>query len=342
MFSLAAVSATAHPHDGDLPLHATAPRPVEQPPPVYPRYEEERGRQGWVQLGFVVTKSGEVIDPIVEDSSGSSRFEKAALDAARRWRFEPATLEGEPVEQSRARIMIRFTLDPKSLGATSRFHRRHAEISRLLEEGEIERARELIAETGEGRLNLYEVARLWMLKAILAGEEGDEAAQLAALKRATAADGAWIEDELYPGLLQAILALQIRRGDYGTALETYDHYVAAAGNDEGLGRLREVVGQIRAAADGDAPMLIDAAIGETPACADCSSSWHYRPLRRAFSIEDVSGKAERLEIRCDWHRYSDTVREGVTWNIPASWGDCRVIVTGDKGTRFSFYEMPDA
>ena len=339
---LAAAPAVPHPDEEALPFHGTRAKPLERQPPAYPRFELKRERQGWVQLSFVVTKSGEVVDPIVEDSSGSSLFEDAALDAARQWRFEPATREGEPIEQSRTRVMIRFTIDPKRLGATSRFHRIHAKISGLLENGEIDRAKRLITETGNGRLNLYEVARLWMLKAIVAGEEGDQRAQLAALKRAAAGGGDYVEDNLYPGLLRAILALQIRLGDYGTALGTSEEYFAAGGDEEGLGPLAEAVEQIRASAAGDAPILVEAAIGGAAACEDCRTSWHYRPLRRAFSIDGVNGAAERLEIRCDWHRYSDRVREGITWEIPKSWGDCRVIVTGEKGTRFNFYELPDA
>lgn len=329
--------------DAAGPSHGTMAKPVRRHAPDYPRYELHRGRAGWVKLSFVVTEEGRVVDPIVEDSSGSSRFEEAALKVVRKWRYEPATIEGQPVQQCQTETLIRFELEPKAIGAGRKYRRAHRRISRLLETGEIDEAEALIAETEqEDGLNAYEIARLWMLKAIVAGERGDESAQLAALKRTIASKGAWIEDELYPSLLRSVLALKIRLGRYGSALGTYEDYVEATGSDEGLGALREVVGEIRAAAAGPAPLLVEANIGDGAACEECRSSWHYRPLRNAFTIADIEGAADELEIRCDWQRVTDTVREGVQWNIPASWGDCRVIVTGEKGTRFSFYEMPEA
>lgn len=323
--------------------HGTMAKPVRRYAPEYPRDELNRGRAGWVKLSFVVTEEGRVIDPIVEDSSGSPRFEEAALKVVRKWRYEPATLEGQPIQQCQTETLIRFELEPKAIGAGKKYRTAHRRISRLIEKGEIDEAEALIAETEEeDGLNAYEIARLWMLKAIVAGERGDERAQLAALKRTIASKGAWIEDELYRSLLRSVLALKISLGRYGSALSTYEEYVEASGNDEGLGALRDVVAQIRDAAEGPAPLLVEAGIGEGAACNDCRSSWHYRPLRKAFTIADIDGAAEELEIRCDWQRVTDTVREGVQWNIPASWGDCRVIVTGEKGTRFNFYEMPDA
>ncbi|WP_405226465.1 TonB family protein [Lentisalinibacter sediminis] len=318
-------------------------KPVRRYAPEYPRYELNRGRAGWVKLSFVVTEEGAVEDPIVEDSSGSPRFEEAALDVVRKWRYEPATLEGQPVQQCQTAMMVRFELEPKALGAGKKYRSAHREISRLLDEGRIDEAGSLIIETEtDEALNAYEIARLWMLKAIVAGERGDESAQLAALKRTIASDGAWIEDELYHSLLRSVLALKIRLGRYGSALATYEEYVEATGGDEGLGALRDVVARIRDAASGPAPLLVEASIGDGAACDECRSSWHYRPLRKAFTIADIQGVADELEIRCDWQRVTDTVRPGVQWNIPESWGDCRVIVTGEKGTRFSFYEMPEA
>ncbi len=54
-------------------------RAVERVAPTYPRLELNSGNQGWVRLSFVVTENGEVVDPIVTDSSGGHRFEREAL-----------------------------------------------------------------------------------------------------------------------------------------------------------------------------------------------------------------------------------------------------------------------
>jgi len=41
----------------------------------------------------------QVVDPIIDDSSGSEAFEKATLEAMRNWQYEPATWQGDLKEQ---------------------------------------------------------------------------------------------------------------------------------------------------------------------------------------------------------------------------------------------------
>ncbi|MEN3951023.1 energy transducer TonB [Iodidimonas sp. SYSU 1G8] len=73
-------------------------RPITQPP--YPRSAVEAGAEGDVLLRFIVKEDG-YVDPssiVVKKSSGFADLDKAAVDeAARNWRFQPATLYGTPV-----------------------------------------------------------------------------------------------------------------------------------------------------------------------------------------------------------------------------------------------------
>jgi len=47
-------------------------KPIKRIAPHYPRSELTQGRQGWVQLSYVVTTAGEIVDPVVENSSGTT------------------------------------------------------------------------------------------------------------------------------------------------------------------------------------------------------------------------------------------------------------------------------
>jgi protein TonB len=85
------------------------PRLIEQSPPVYPAELRQRKIQGTVYVTFVVDRDGRVLDPTVETSPHEG-FQAPALQAVRRWRFEPAVLRGEKV-RSKMRIPIRFSLD---------------------------------------------------------------------------------------------------------------------------------------------------------------------------------------------------------------------------------------
>jgi TonB family protein len=71
--------------------------PIERSNPSHPTRALQYGNEGWVMLSFVVTETGEVEEPMIEDSSGVEAFESAALEAVSRWRYTPATVNGEPV-----------------------------------------------------------------------------------------------------------------------------------------------------------------------------------------------------------------------------------------------------
>lgn len=66
-------------------------------PPPFPIEAVKRGESGTVVLEVVVDARGEASGIRVATSSGSRILDDAALEAVRRWRFEPALEGGEPV-----------------------------------------------------------------------------------------------------------------------------------------------------------------------------------------------------------------------------------------------------
>jgi len=58
--------------------------------PRYPRKAKIRKKEGYVQLQFQITKDGEVIEPTVIKSQPKGYFEDAAINAIKRWRFNPS------------------------------------------------------------------------------------------------------------------------------------------------------------------------------------------------------------------------------------------------------------
>jgi TonB family protein len=88
------------------------------------------GREGWVVLSYVVTSEGEIASPMIEDSSGGEEFEASALRMLEQWNYEPATLNGAPVDQSMVHRRVIFLLENGSGGA-SRSFRAYGEIQEL-------------------------------------------------------------------------------------------------------------------------------------------------------------------------------------------------------------------
>ena len=84
--------------------------PLTMLPPQYPPSARMRRIEGWVDMLFTVNADGTVSDPVITDSEPPNVFDRAATDAALRWRFRPVTQNGEAIA-TLAQIHINFSLE---------------------------------------------------------------------------------------------------------------------------------------------------------------------------------------------------------------------------------------
>jgi TonB family protein len=77
--------------------------------PQFPEDARLRGVEGWVELHFIVGTDGAVSELSVVGTQPVGVFELAALDAVRRWHYQPVVRGGDTVTQ-RARVRVRFTV----------------------------------------------------------------------------------------------------------------------------------------------------------------------------------------------------------------------------------------
>lgn len=89
--------------------HVKPPKPVYDPDPEYSQAARAAKRQGTVILGVILGRDGSpgdiwVIRKFIDSNGEQTRFkpvglglEQKALEAVRRWKFEPATKDGVPV-----------------------------------------------------------------------------------------------------------------------------------------------------------------------------------------------------------------------------------------------------
>jgi len=75
--------------------------------PKYPPEEQRRGIGGTVILVISIDANGNVLDVEVEKSSGNRNLDRAAMQAARKWRFNPEIKNGQKVP-SRVRVPVEF------------------------------------------------------------------------------------------------------------------------------------------------------------------------------------------------------------------------------------------
>ena len=85
--------------------------PIVKVAPVYPRRAVTRGIQGYVLLEFTVTAAGRVRDPVVVEASPLGVFDRAATDAALKFKYKPKVLNGQPMDVRGVRNLIRFELE---------------------------------------------------------------------------------------------------------------------------------------------------------------------------------------------------------------------------------------
>ena len=84
--------------------------PVATVSPNYPSRAIARGIEGFVLLEFTVTRAGQVRDPVVVESEPSGIFERAALNAVRKFKYKPRIVNGTPVDVSGVLNRITFSL----------------------------------------------------------------------------------------------------------------------------------------------------------------------------------------------------------------------------------------
>jgi protein TonB len=70
--------------------------PLVRIPPDYPMRALEKGIQGYVTLRFTVTETGSVTDPEVIAAEPPGYFDRAAIRAILKWKYQPQLVDGKP------------------------------------------------------------------------------------------------------------------------------------------------------------------------------------------------------------------------------------------------------
>jgi protein TonB len=80
---------------------------IKKPDPQYPPQAQQKRLEGWVHVRFTVSSAGSVEDAGVVESSDRV-FEKSALQAVAKWKYQPSLRAGQPVEAPDQRVVLRF------------------------------------------------------------------------------------------------------------------------------------------------------------------------------------------------------------------------------------------
>lgn len=84
--------------------------PLVRVAPVYPRRAQTRKIEGWVILELTVTETGSVKDARVLSYEPSEIFNRAAINAALKFKYKPRVVNGKPIEVRGVRYKVTFIL----------------------------------------------------------------------------------------------------------------------------------------------------------------------------------------------------------------------------------------
>lgn len=88
--------------------------PIVKVAPQYPRRAAQKGIEGYVVVEFTVSKLGTVTNPKVIEANPPNIFNRAAINAAKKFKYKPKVENGKAIEVSGIRNIIRFELDKSS------------------------------------------------------------------------------------------------------------------------------------------------------------------------------------------------------------------------------------
>ena len=79
--------------------------------PDYPMRARQRGIEGWVTVEFTISKAGTVKDAVVVASHPGRVFDRSALQAIRKWKYNPKIQNGAAVERPGVKVTLEFAME---------------------------------------------------------------------------------------------------------------------------------------------------------------------------------------------------------------------------------------
>ncbi|WP_298636432.1 energy transducer TonB [uncultured Umboniibacter sp.] len=310
-------------------------RPVA---PRYPRTELRREREGWATVSYVIDTEGNVAHAVIEDSSGSSHFEREALKAALKRKYEPAMLNGEPIESCDNSNMFTFEIGNSSQGGSSRFVNISNDAVEAYKAEDFVAFSEFVGQLDEMELtSFYEEANYRLLSGLNFEQQGDSISALSEYQRAISwGANDWGPDRLSADnttiLFQRAFAIMLDSQQYLDAVELAEKIPGELRNEEGLSSLLELAETLELRLAEQEYLIAKGDLSER-------GTWSYRLSRPVFEFAVESGEISAFELRCSgkYKRY-DYQGQGA-FTIPSTWGECSVRLEGQVNSQVSLYQF---
>lgn len=306
-----------------------APRPKSLGQPVYPVEDRRRNVEGWVNLNLMIDASGQPFEISVADSNGIKSLERAALRAAKEWRFEPATLNGSPTEAA-YEMKVTFNLTGKP-SANASFAAQWNALNKAINASDRAEADRIVGKMTA--LNLYEDAYFSLGKYFYAALWGTQQEQLAWLKRAVAKEkkAMFLNDDSFLTAMKTLFQLQAATQDFAAAIESAAIIQSLTKDENDLASLRAAVAAMEDVRSSERAYSVAGEISET--------SWMIGLFKRKFHVEVLEGKVEQLKLRCRSKYVYFDFDPDLEYRVTENAGSCSLELIGDPKTRFKLVQL---
>ncbi|MDG1750245.1 MAG: energy transducer TonB [Thalassotalea sp.] len=311
------------------------PEPLVRVHPKYPIKAARESRSGWTKFSFIIEKDGSVSNILELDSSGSEDFSKEAVKALKKWQYQPAMENGQPIQQCVNTVQLDFKMgQDKSGGVRRRFKKTYNSAMEALNEQKFEKVEELITKLASYKYrHATENNYLHLISAEYYEVLGEKQKQLTSLNKVRFSYDNLVPDSHMLSVLNKQFLLSVQLNKFQSAYSTFKRIKKLDIAKANIENYDSVITQIDEFIGGEQDIVVAADIND-------QDFWHYPLVRNEFSLVDINGSLNKLDVRCANKRHVYTVEANNTWSIPKSWKNCSVLVYGDDNTHFKLVEHP--
>lgn len=302
----------------------------------YPPLELKKNNSGSALLTFMVDKEGNTFEPLVINSTAKA-FEKYAVTAVNNYKFEPATLNKQPIE-SVFTVNVLFLVHGQRDNVSQIFNRSFKKAKKELKKkvpNQKNVLKNIISMEKSTNMTPYSHAYLNLVKQDYFGKLGDKQSQIDALNqiflfesKAKNEDN-FLDKESKISMGRLLTLRYIETQQYAAAINTYT-------------KLNKVDPEAKSMFQDAFTQINDIYISDKITSAQINITENgYTTLdlfKNKFGFENTTGEIKNIKLRCDKKFASLDYSTDLEFQIPASWGKCQLEVIGNPYTQSIIYQ----
>ena len=309
---------------------------LETAAPNYPRINQRKGQEGWVEVNFMVDPNGKPYDITVADSSQNPHFEKEAIRAVEKFSFEPAQLGATKIDSGAAHRVTFELVDrhgKRNKGARRKFVTVFRKFDDAILNKDQTKAGTLLEKLEAADRNIYEETYLHLARYRYAQQWQSTWEQFKHLRRAAIFDlnRDYLNPKLTNQLLETQLGLALQLNKLSQALVLVKRLRGRNISGETENKLNSVVTAIQAVGDNNVPVTSLGEINHT-------NRFFHRLYYNKFSIGQVKGDVAELHLHCDKGYKGFIFDPNLSYQVHKDWKNCNLIAIGNPDSTFKIVE----